>query len=107
LTIGLAGEVGLDEWFVAPGTDHLDELRLLSRCLGRQDGNDLDAVDQELGLSSEDVADCSAGREDGTVEFTLGLLGPGGTPGPHVTPVALRRQFDLETGGHARTLPKP
>lgn len=72
-----------ERFVIATGSAHnFDALRFFTRTLRRQHGDDVDAIHHEVGIGSNDIADLGAGKEQRTVEFTLGQLGPGSSPGP-------------------------
>lgn len=83
-TATFRSEFRRDERFVvaAGSANNFDALRFFTRTLRRQHGNDVDAIHHEVGIGSNDIADLGAGKEQRTVEFTLGQLGTGSSPGP-------------------------
>src|SRR5690606_12434305 len=92
------------ERLVPTAAERLEALGLLAvGALRRDDGGDLDAVDEHLRLDLEDVTDLRLGREDGGGHRPLRGPGTGGTPGPGSV-VARARQLDVHPAGHGGAL---
>ena len=67
--------------------------------LGGAQREDRDALDVDLGLGPEDVADLGAVGHERGLDDAAGLLGPSGAPRPG-TIAAITRQLDLDPAGH-------
>ena len=91
---------------VAARADDLEALDLLALLfLMREDGDDGDSLDLELGLGPHDVADFCAALQKRTVQDALRLLRSSGAPRP-ASVVADAGQLDVDPAGHrAATLP--
>jgi len=80
--------------FVLACADDRQHLGLLADGLRRENREDLDALDGEVGVGPDDIADLHTARKNGCDQLALGLLGPGRTPGPG--PIgAFTGEFDL------------
>jgi hypothetical protein len=62
--------------------DYFDALRLFPSTLRSEYGDDVDAIHHEVSVGANDIANLGAGKEQRTVEFPLGQLGAGCSPGP-------------------------
>ena len=99
-TPALGGEGLGHERLVLAGADDLERLELvLAGVLGREDRQDVDAVDEDVGVGPQDVTDLRAFGELRGLDLTLGHLRPCLAPGPH--PIgAGAGQFDFKPGRH-------
>ncbi len=90
-----------DELVVLHGTS--DDLQGLHWCpvlgLRREDGHDLGAVERELDVGSELLADHRSGREQLRPQYALGLLCSGGTPAPRAIGT-VTGQLDVDPARH-------
>ena len=89
------------------GGQQLDALGFLAGALGRQHRDDGDAVDVEVGLGPQHVADLGARREQAAVDHTTRFAGAGRPPRP--VPVGARaRQLEFDPPGHGwQRYPRP
>ena len=79
------GEGGCDEGLIlARRSEEGESLGLLALALRWKHPGDLDAVDEELSVDAQHIADRGAGRQQRCCHHAPWLLGPGGSPGPRV-----------------------
>jgi hypothetical protein len=72
-----------ERFVIATGSTHnFDALRLFPSTLRSEYGDDVDAIHHEVSVGANDIANLGAGKEQRTVEFPLGQLGAGCSPGP-------------------------
>src|SRR5690606_19834117 len=98
-TLALRRELRRHQRLVLTGAHHHEALGLLARRLGRQHAEDLDALDGEVGIRAEHLADLGTCWQQRPVQLALGLLGTGCTPGPAAVG-AFTGELDLDTTGH-------
>ena len=104
----LLGELGGDTFGRATGADQFEAFdRVSLGRLGRGQRDDLGAINGELGLGPEHVADLGSLGEQRGGQNALGLLGTRGAPGKRaVTTVA--GDLDVDSRCHAvKKLPDP
>jgi hypothetical protein len=87
--------------------EELDPLGLRALLLlGREDGNDDDAVDLEVGLGPHHVACFGTFIEDTGIEYPLGLTRSGSPPRPSAIRLGTC-QLDIDPARHAVNLQPP
>jgi hypothetical protein len=62
--------------------NNFDALWFFPSTLRSEHGDDVNAIHHEVGVGANDIANLGAGKEQRTVEFPLGQLGAGCSPGP-------------------------
>lgn len=88
-----------DERFVRPLVDQLEAIGLLACLLRRRHGGDLDPVNEEVGINSQDVAHLGLRGEHGGRHGAPRLSGASGPPCPAAV-VSRACELDLDPARH-------